>query len=87
MLYESICELGPSIFEVNSIPIAILTSQLDSALKTAIIKIIGSKNKFIDLRKCSKYYLKIINLSIYVKLDAGGKPSTWFPPKGHVEHI
>ena len=22
-----------------------------------------------------------------LKLDAGGKPSTWFPPEGHVEHI
>ena len=26
-------------------------------------------------------------LSGFLKLEAGGKPSTWFPPGGLVEHI
>ena len=31
------------------------------------------------------YFILLENCKI--RFDAGGKPSTWFPPEGHVEHI
>ena len=41
-----------------------------------------------ELTFTSKYALRVIcQFMLNVRLDAGGKPSTWFPPGGHVEHI
>ena len=53
-------------------------------------------NELTNLTHVSKQGLKMMKIIIlralgaqggYLELDAGGKPSTWFPPGRLVEHI
>ena len=45
------------------------------------------KSKLIYHKLVLKNYPRCVELSKYHKLEAGGKPSTWFPPGGLVELI
>ena len=38
-------------------------------------------------KKLTKNYHSDDFLDVFFELEAGGKPSTWFPPGGLVEHI